>query len=476
MTRNPRTVPRLKADNGLLFSKGTRVHFVGIGGAGMSGIAEVLLTLGYPVSGSDLRFGPIVRRLADLGALVFEGHAAGHVEDADVLVISSAIPADNPEVLRARERQLPIIPRAEMLAELMRMKFAVAVAGSHGKTTTTTMISVLLDHAGLDPTMVIGGRVAAIGSGARLGASDILVAEADESDRTFLRLLPVVAVVTGIDREHLDAYSGMEDLCESFLRFINMTPFYGAAVLCLDDPNLRALIPRVRRRVVTYGLDEEADLSATGISIDATGSRYRLRVRGALAGEVRLCQPGLTAVVNSLAAAAVGLEFGLQAREVAAGVSAYAGVERRFQHRGAAGGVRIVDDYAHHPSEIRATLAAAKAAFETRTVAVFQPHRYTRVRSLFSEFCEAFGDADSVAITSIYPAGEKPLPDVDGRRLASGIAAAGHPDVRYVGSLAEATARVARLLKQGDLVLTLGAGTITALPDRLLEALRAPAA
>ncbi len=472
MTRDPRTVPRAKATNGLLFSTGTRVHFVGIGGTGMSGIAEVLLNLGYPVSGSDLKFGAVARRLADLGALVFRGHAAEHVENSDVVVVSSAIPPTNPELHRARERQLPIIPRAEMLAELMRMKFAVAVAGSHGKTTTTTMISILLDHAGLDPTMVIGGRVAAIGSGARLGTSDILVAEADESDRTFLRLLPVVAVVTGIDREHLDAYSGMEDLCESFLRFINMTPFYGAAVLCLDDANLRTLLPRVRRRVVTYGLDRAADVSATDISIAATGSRYRLRVKGALAGEVRLCQPGLTAVLNSLAAAAVGLEFGLRARDVAAGVSAFAGVERRFQDRGSAAGVRIVDDYAHHPSEIRATLAAAKAAFATRTVAVFQPHRYTRVRSLFSEFCEAFGDADSVAITAIYPAGEEPLPGVDGRRLASGIAAAGHPDVRFVGSLEEAAERVAPTLDDGDLVLTLGAGSITTLPDRLLEAIR----
>ncbi len=473
MTRDPRTVPNLKVKNGLLFSTGTRVHFVGIGGTGMSGIAEVLVNLGYPVSGSDLRFGAVAKRLADLGALVFEGHAPEHVEHCDVVVISSAIPRGNPEIRRAHELQLPIIPRAEMLAELMRMKFAVAVAGSHGKTTTTTMISVLLDHADLDPTMVVGGRVAAIGSGARLGASDILVAEADESDRTFLRLLPVVAVVTGIDREHLEAYAGMEDLCESFLRFINMTPFYGAAILCLDDAHLRALLPRVRRRVVTYGLDPEADLSATGISIDASGSRYRLRVKGAMAGEVQLCQPGLTAVVNSLAAVAVGLEFGLGARAAAAGVSTYAGVERRFQHRGSAAGVRIVDDYAHHPSEIRATLAAAKAAYATRTVAVFQPHRYTRVRSLFPEFCEAFGDADSVAITSIYPAGEEPLPGVDGRSLASGVAAAGHPDVRFVGSLEEASARVPPTLKDGDLVLTLGAGTITTLPDRLLEALRA---
>ncbi len=473
MTRDRRAVSAGEARQGLLFPLRTRVHFVGIGGVGMSGIAEVLLNLGYPVSGSDLRFGPTARRLADLGALVFEGHAAEHVEGCDVVVVSSAVPDDNPEVLRARERHLPIIPRAEMLAELMRMKFAVAVAGSHGKTTTTTMISALLDHAGLDPTMVVGGRVAAIGSGVRLGKSEILVAEADESDRTFLRLLPVVAVVTGIDREHLDAYTDMGDLCDSFLQFVNMTPFYGAVVLCLDDGRLRELLPRIRRRVVTYGLGEEADVTATGIEITATGSRYRLQIRGGLAGEVRLCQPGVTAVVNSLAAAAVGLEFGVGGRDLAAGLSAYPGVDRRFQHRGSAAGVRVVDDYAHHPTEIRATLAAARAGGPARTVAIFQPHRYTRVEALHADFCEAFGDADLAAVTDIYPAGEAPLPGVDGESLAAGIRAAGHPDARYVGSLEAAAERIVPDLESGDLVLTLGAGSITTLPDRLLEALRA---
>lgn len=475
MTRDPRTVPDLTTRRGLLFSTRTRVHFVGIGGVGMSGIAEVLLNLGYPVSGSDLRFGPTARRLADLGALVFEGHAAEQVEACDVVVVSSAVPGDNPEVAAARERQLPIIPRAEMLAELMRMKFAVAVAGSHGKTTTTTMISVLLDHAGLDPTMVIGGRVAAIGSGARLGSSEILVAEADESDRTFLRLLPVVAVVTGIDHEHLEAYQGMADLCDSFLRFINMTPFYGAAVVCLDDPNLRELLPRVRRRVVTYGLDERADVTAAGIRIAGDGSRYRLRIRGGLAGEVHLCQPGETAVLNSLAAAAVGLEFGVRTADLAAGLSAFAGVERRFELRGVAAGVRVVDDYAHHPSEIRATLAAARAAYGSRTVTVFQPHRYSRVAALFDEFCRAFADADRVVITEVYPAGEAPLPGVDGASLAAGLTAAGHPDARFAASLDEAARVLGPELESGDLVLTLGAGNITTLPDRLLEVLRARA-
>ncbi len=469
--RAPRLSPA-GVGSGLLFSKRTRVHFVGIGGVGMSGIAEVLLNLGYPVSGSDLRLGASVRRLAELGAIVFEGHAADQVDNADVVVVSSAVPAENPEVAAARERQLPIIPRAEMLAELMRMKFAVAVAGSHGKTTTTSMTSVLLDHAGLDPTTVIGGRVATIGGGARVGKSEILVAEADESDRTFLRLLPVLAVVTGIDREHLDAYDGMEDLLDSFLRFINMTPFYGGAIVCTDCDNVRALLPRVRRRVITYGLSPDAEISAEGISISEDGTRYELRIRGGLAGAVHLKQPGRTAVLNSLAAAAVGLELGLGTPAIRKGLEAFTGVERRFQMRGTVGGVRIVDDYAHHPSEIRATLEAARAAFGARTVAVFQPHRYSRVRDLLEEFCRAFGGADVVAVTDIYPAGEQPIPGVDGEELARGIRGAGHPDVRFLGPLAEVASRLAPELRAGDVVLTLGAGSITQLPDLLQEVLR----
>ncbi len=469
--RAPRLSPA-GVGSGLLFSKRTRVHFVGIGGVGMSGIAEVLLNLGYPVSGSDLRLGASVRRLAELGAIVFEGHAADQVDNADVVVVSSAVPADNPEVAAARERQLPIIPRAEMLAELMRMKFAVAVAGSHGKTTTTSMTSVLLDHAGLDPTTVIGGRVATIGGGARVGKSEILVAEADESDRTFLRLLPVLAVVTGIDREHLDAYDGMEDLLDSFLRFINMTPFYGGAIVCTDCDNVRSLLPRVRRRVITYGLSPDAEISAEGISISEDGTRYELRIRGGLAGAVHLKQPGRTAVLNSLAAAAVGLELGLGTPAIRKGLEAFTGVERRFQMRGTVGGVRIVDDYAHHPSEIRTTLEAARAAFGARTVAVFQPHRYSRVRDLLDEFCRAFGGADVVAVTDIYPAGEQPIPGVDGEELARGIRSAGHPDVRFLGPLAEVASRLAPELRAGDVVLTLGAGSITQLPDLLQEVLR----
>lgn len=458
------------ARRGLLFSTGTRVHFVGIGGVGMSGIAEVLANLGYRVSGSDLRVGASARRLAELGVIVFEGHAAEQVGAADVVVVSSAVPADNPEVTAARERQLPIIPRAEMLAELMRMKFAVAVAGSHGKTTTTSMTAVLLDHAGLDPTMIIGGRVASIG-GARVGKSEILVAEADESDRTFLRLLPVLAVVTGIDREHLDAYEGMDDLVDSFGRFINMTPFYGGAIVCVDSENVRSLLPRIRRRVVTYGFSDDADISAERVSISEDGSRFELRIRGGFAGKVHLRQPGRTAVLNSLAAAAVGLEFGLGTPAIRKGLEAFAGVERRFQMRGTVGGIRIVDDYAHHPREIEETLDAARSAFGARIVAIFQPHRYSRVEALRDDFCRAFGAADVVVVTDIYAAGETPIPGVDGKSLADGIREAGHPDARFIAGLDEVASRLAPDLRSGDVVLTLGAGTITQLPDKFQEVL-----
>ena len=319
---------------------------------------------------------------------------------------------------------------------------------------------------------MIGGRVATIGGGARVGKSDILVAEADESDRTFLRLLPVLAVVTGIDREHLDAYEGMDDLVESFLRFINMTPFYGGAIVCIDCDHVRSLLPRVRRRVVTYGLRPEAEISAERISIAEDGARYELRVRGGFAGPVHLRQPGRTAVLNSLAAVAVGLEFGLGTPAIRAGLEAFAGVERRFEMRGVVDGIRIVDDYAHHPSEIRETLDAARSAFAGRTVAIFQPHRYTRVRDLHAEFCRAFGAADIVVVTDIYPAGETPIPGLGGEGLAEGIRGAGHPDARFIARLDEVARRLAPDLRAGDIVMTLGAGTITQLPDMLQEALR----
>jgi UDP-N-acetylmuramate--alanine ligase len=454
-----------------LFSKKTRVHFVGVGGIGMSGIAEVLKNLGYSVSGSDLKSSATTARLRSLGVQVQEGHQAKNVEGTDVVVVSSAVRPENPELVEARRLQIPIIPRAEMLAELMRLKYGIAVAGSHGKTSTTSMAAVILDRAGLDPTMVIGGRITAFGTNARLGGSDLMVVEADESDRSFLQLSPVVAVVTGIDREHMEAYRDMADLEQAFVDFVNKVPFYGASILCLDDERIQGVLPRIRRRYVTYGFSAQADVSAEEIRLEGPGSTYRFKVGGDVLGEMRLRVPGRVAVLNSLAAAAVGRELGLGFPEIAAGLEAFSGVERRFQVKADAGGILLIDDYGHHPTEIRATLQTAKEAFGRRTVVVFQPHRYSRVRDLFEEFCRAFHQADVLLVTDIYAAGEDPLPEVSGRALAEGIERHGHRHVRFVEDLDEALSTVSKELQEGDLALTLGAGTVTGLCDRLGEVL-----
>jgi UDP-N-acetylmuramate--alanine ligase len=452
-----------------LFSKKTRVHFVGIGGIGMSGIAEVLVNLGYTVSGSDLKSSSSTSRLRSLGVRVHEGHRAEHVEATDVVVVSSAVKPSNPEVVEARRLQVPIIPRAEMLAELMRLKYGIAVAGSHGKTTTTSMIAVLLDRAGLDPTMVIGGRITAFGTNARLGDSDLMVVEADESDRSFLQLSPVVAVVTGIDREHMEAYRDMADLEQAFVDFVNKVPFYGASIVCLDDERVQGVLPRIRRRHVTYGFSGQADVSADEVKLQGAGSSYRLRLSGEPAAEIRLRVPGRVAVLNSLAAAAVAREAGLGLREIEAGLEAFSGVERRFQVKSDAAGILVIDDYAHHPTEIRATLQTAKDAFGRRTVVVFQPHRYSRVQDLFEEFCRAFHQADVLLVTEIYAAGEDPVENLSGRKLAEGIERHGHRRVRYVPDLDEAFSVLKDELLEGDVVLTLGAGSVTGLSDRLAE-------
>jgi UDP-N-acetylmuramate--alanine ligase len=454
-----------------LFSKKTRVHFVGIAGIGMSGIAEVLKNLGYAVSGSDLKSSATTLRLRSLGVQVQEGHQPKNVEATDVVVVSSAVRPDNPELVEARRLQIPIIPRAEMLAELMRLKYGIAVAGSHGKTSTTSMAAVVLDRAGLDPTMVIGGRITAFGTNARLGSSDLMVVEADESDRSFLKLTPVVAAVTGIDREHMEAYRDMADLDQAFVDFVNKVPFYGASILCLDDERIQGILPSVRRRYVTYGFSAQADVSAEEIRLEGPGSTYRLKLGGEVAGEVRLRVPGRVAVLNSLAAASIGRELGLGYPEVAAGLEAFSGVERRFQIKADAGGILVVDDYGHHPTEIRATLTTAKEAYGRRTVVVFQPHRYSRVRDLFDDFCRAFHQADVLLVTDIYAAGEDPVPDVTGRALAEGIERHGHRQVRFVEDLDQALSILSTELQEGDLVLTLGAGTVTGLSDRLGEVL-----
>jgi UDP-N-acetylmuramate--alanine ligase len=453
----------------LLFSKKTRVHFVGIGGIGMSGIAEVLVNLGYAVSGSDLRSSVTTERLASLGASIFEGHRIGQVATADVVVVSSAVREDNPEIVEARRVQIPIIPRAEMLAELMRLKYGIAVAGSHGKTTTTSMVAVMLDRSGLDPTMVIGGRIRALGTHVRLGDSDLMIVEADESDRSFLQLSPVVAVVTGIDHEHMEAYRDMKDLEDSFLEFVNKVPFYGASVLCLDEERIQDLLPRVRRRYVTYGFSAPADISAEDIRLEGTGSRYQLKLGGSLAGEVALQVPGRVSVLNSLAAIGVGRELGLSLDEIRSGLESFSGVERRFQVKAESSGILVIDDYGHHPTEIRATLATAKEAFERRTVVVFQPHRYSRVAALFDDFCRAFHQADILIVTDIYPAGEDPIQGVSGKKLAEGIEGHGHRHVRFVAELEEILGVLEKEMAEGDLVITLGAGNITTLSDKAAE-------
>jgi len=455
-----------------LFSKKTRVHFVGVGGIGMSGIAEVLLNLGYPVSGSDLKATPTTKRLRELGGNIFLGHKLDHVKDADVVVVSSAVRDDNPEVVEAIQLHVPIIPRAEMLAELMRLKYGIAVAGSHGKTTTTSMIAVLLDRAGLDPTMVIGGRIAALGGNAKLGSSDLMVVEADESDRSFLQLSPVLAVVTGIDREHMEAYRDMDDLENAFVDFVNKIPFYGASVLCLDEERVQDILPRVRRRHVTYGFSPQASICAEDVRLEGLSSRFQLKIAGESAGEVKLRVPGRVSVLNGLAAIGIGRELGLSLDEIRSGLESFSGVDRRFQVKADAGGVIVVDDYGHHPTEIRATLATAKDAFARRTVVVFQPHRYSRVASMFEEFCRAFHQADVLVVTEIYPAGEDPVSGVSGEKLAEGIKGYGHRQVRFVAELDDVPGTLESDLEEGDLVITLGAGSVTTLADKLAEVVR----
>jgi UDP-N-acetylmuramate--alanine ligase len=442
------------------------VHFVGIGGSGMSGIAEVLLNLGYDVSGSDLKLSDTTRHLAALGARVAAGHAAGNVEGAHVVVTSTAVRGDNPEVREARHRGIPVIPRAEMLAELMRLKYGVLVAGSHGKTTTTSMVALVLDRGGLDPTVVVGGRLGVLGSGARLGKGDFMVAEADESDRSFLKLSPTLAVVTNIDREHLDTYRDLADLQEAFLGFANKVPFYGCAVLCLDDPPVQG----VERRVVTYGLTPQASVSARDLDVAPLGSSYTATLDGQALGPVRLGVPGAHNVANSLAAVAVGVNLEVPFEAIRAGLSSFTGVDRRFQVRGEAGGVLVIDDYGHHPTEIRVTLETLRRrAGERRTVVLFQPHRYTRTRALWDEFGRAFHQADRLLVTDIYPASEEPIEGVTAEALVRAIVEHGHRDADYAGDLAAATARLEEEARAGDVVLTLGAGSVWTAGEELLR-------
>jgi len=454
-----------------VFKRYQQVHFVGIGGAGMSGLAEVILTLGYRVTGSDARRNEAVERLERLGAKVHLGHAGSHIEGAHVVVYSSAVARDNPELQAARQRGIPVIPRAEMLAELMRVKHGIAIAGTHGKTTTTSMVGAVLADAGFDPTLVVGGRVTALGANARLGQGEFLVAEADESDGSFLRLTPTIAVVTTIDAEHLDYYRDLAAIRETFLAFVNKVPFYGAAVLCADQPDIQAILPRVEKRVITYGLTAPADLVAASVRLRELTARFEVLHRGDALGELRLQVPGLHNVANALAATAVGLDLEVPFAVIQRALANFTGVHRRFQLKGEAGGVLVVDDYGHHPAEIRATLAAARQGYDRRRVVVFQPHRYTRTFHLHDEFLGAFEDADVLFVTDIYPAGEAPIPGVQARTLAEGIARRSGREVQYVGDRTELLARVLQTLRPGDLVLTLGAGDVGGFADQLLQRL-----
>jgi len=460
-----------------MFAKIQRIHFVGIGGIGMSGIAEVLLTLGYKVSGSDLKSSAITDRLANLGAIIFEGHRAENITGAEVVVTSSAIARDNSEVARAHALHIPVIPRAEMLAELMRLKYGIAVAGMHGKTTTTSMVAAVLAAGGLDPTVVVGGRVDAMGSNARLGKSHYLVAEADESDRSFLKLSPILAVVTNIDREHMDCYRDMADVEQAFVDFIDRVPFYGMAVLCNDDERLRELLPRLARRATTYGLREGSDFRIVNSEIECGRasrrySHFSVEYRGKSLGDFHLQVPGNHNVGNATAAVAVGIGLDVDPQRVREALESFRGVDRRFQLKGTANGVSVIDDYGHHPTEIRATLAAARQCGFDNIHVVFQPHRYTRTQDLLEEFGTAFGDADRIYVLDIYAASEKPIPGVTGERVADAIQRLGGKDARYISSFAEAARQLASVAQSGDMVLTLGAGNVSQLGAEILEQLK----
>ncbi len=452
-----------------MFRKARQMHFVGIGGTGMSGIAEVLLNLGYPVSGSDLTVNPATRRLKRMGARVHKGHRPSNLREADVVVISSAVRPDNPEVVEARKLKIPVIPRAEMLAELMRLKTGIAIAGAHGKTTTTAMVAEVLDAGGLDPTVVIGGRVGKLRTGARLGKGEMMVAEADESDGSFLKMKPAIAVVTNIDREHLDHYADLSEIQDTFVDFLSRLPFYGAAVVCLDDPNVRSILPKVDRKVITYGLSSESDVTALEVTVDRFLSVYQVRHRGEVLGKVTVPLPGRHSVYNSLAAVAVGLELEVPFHTIVRALASFRGVDRRFQLRGTWNGAQIIDDYGHHPTEIEATLGAVREGFGSRTIAVFQPHRYSRTEALLEEFGRAFHLADKVIVTGIYPAGEPPVPGLDGGTVVDALVRHGHPDVVYEPDPAATVKRLKKLLEPGDVCITLGAGDVWKIGDRLAK-------
>ena len=448
------------------YRKLKHIHMIGIGGTGMNGIAEVLVNLGYKVTGSDVQANDATRRLSGLKAGICIGHKAENIKGADVVVISSAIKEDNVEVREARQRKIPVIPRAEMLAELMRMKYGIAVAGSHGKTTTTSMIATILDRAGFDPTIIVGGRLNTIGAHAKLGEGDFFVAEADESDRSFLYLSPFIAVLTNIDAEHLDQYPNVEEIQKTFVHFANKVPFYCPIILCLDDPNLQNIIPRLERRIITYGFSTQSDIFARDMAFNQFSSTALLHYKGRELGRLRLNVPGKHSILNAMASTAVALDLDVPPSLIFEALESYAGTGRRFELKKAVDDVMIVEDYAHHPTEIKATLDAAKRGWQRRVVAAFQPHRYTRLSHLMNEFATSFNQADVVVITEIYPAGEEPIPNISGAALYERIKQVGHKNVHFEADLTKLPALLKKLVIRGDMVLFLGAGNIyKAIPD-----------
>jgi UDP-N-acetylmuramate--alanine ligase len=448
------------------------IHFVGIGGIGMSGIAELLMALGYKVSGSDLVTSDITRRLEHLGGTIYQGHAKRHITGADVVVTSSAIASNNPEITAARQSSIPVIPRAEMLAELMRLKYSIAIAGAHGKTSTTSIVSSILNKGNLDPTVVIGGNLKSIGSNALLGQGAFIVVEADESDGSFLKMSPTIAVITNIDLEHLDYYKDLNEIKTSFLNFIDRIPFYGIAVLCLDNPSIQAILPDIKKRYTTYGMSTQADFHAKNIVVAGLQSNFALWHHEEKVGQITLNLPGLHNVYNAMAGIVVGMELGIPFDLIAEALETVEGVRRRLEIKGQANGITIVDDYGHHPTEIKTTLRAIKESWpEKRAVVVFQPHRFTRTKALFDDFTRAFYQSDILVVLPVYPAGEKPIPGAEGRLLQEGIQAHGHKNTTYKSDFNSAVSFLKQILKPDDILLTLGAGDVCKVGEALLNTL-----
>jgi len=454
-----------------MYGRIKKIHFIGIGGIGMSGIAELLLNLGYHVSGSDLRASDTTVRLAELGGEIKIGHSAENISAVDVVVTSTAVKADNPEVVEAHRQHVAVIPRAEMLAELMRMKYGIAIAGTHGKTTTTSMLSVVLHHAGVDPTAVIGGKLDAFGSNAKLGRGKFLVAEADESDGSFMHLSPTIAVVTNIDADHLDFYSGLEEIKQIFIDFINKVPFYGRAVICLDDPNVQAILPEVKKRYLSYGFSTQADFYATEVQHIQGRTSFTAHFQGKELGRISFKLPGRHNVLNALAVIAVAMELEVPFLTIVGGFRNFGGLQRRFQVCDEINGIMIVDDYGHHPAEIKATLAAAKSGWQRRVVAVFQPHRFSRTAALFEDFQTAFYHADLLVVTDVYAAGEEPIEGATGEALAQGVIEHGHKATHYRATFAEVTDLLVELIEPGDMVISLGAGNVNQICQLLADRL-----